>query len=274
MAKLFGDQTAVITGGSSGLGLALARTFLEQDAFVYLLARNAERLSAAADPLRREFSRVGTLSADVTCQTQVDAAFEQVRRERAGLKILINAAGLSHRAAILDTTPEQFQRLWDLNFLGAVRCTRAAADELIRSRGHLINIGSLACKIAPAYLGAYPASKFALAAYSQQLRLELGPQGLHVLLVCPGPIQRADAGTRYDADSAGLSDAARRPGGGAALKAIDPLALGRRIIRACERREAELVVPGKVRWLAALSDFAPEWGDWIVQRKTGGSGSQ
>jgi short-subunit dehydrogenase len=127
----------------------------------------------------------------------------------------------------------------------------------------------LASKIASAYLGAYPASKFAVAAYSRQLRLELAPRGLHVLLVCPGPLQRADAGTRYDDQAAGLPAAARRPGAGAQLKAIDPLALGQRIIRACQRREPELVVPGKVRWLAALSELAPSWGDWILRHKTG-----
>jgi short-subunit dehydrogenase len=268
MTKLFGDQTAVITGGTSGLGLALARTFLEHGAFVYLLARNVERLVLVADELRREFPRVGTLTADVTRQDDVDAAFAQVRQARPGLKILVNAAGISHRAAILQTTPEKFQELWELNFLGTVRCTRAAADELIRSQGHLINIGSLASKIAAAYLGAYPASKFAVAAYSRQLRLELGPRGLHVLLVCPGPLQRADAGTRYDDQAAGLPDSARRPGGGAQLKAIDPLALGQRIVRACQRREPELVVPSKVRWMAALSECAPSWGDWVLRRRT------
>jgi NAD(P)-dependent dehydrogenase (short-subunit alcohol dehydrogenase family) len=269
MARLFADQTVVITGGSSGLGLSLARTFLERGAFVYLLARNRERLDAAAALLIRDFSNVGTVAADVTCQAQVDAAFERVRSERPGINVLVNAAGMSHRAAILETTPEQFQRLWDLNFQGTVRCTRAAAGELLRSRGHLINIGSLASKIAAAYLGAYPASKFAVAAYTQQLRLELGPQGLHVLLVCPGPLRRDDAGTRYDDQASGLPDVARRPGGGVAVGAIDPAVLGRRIIRACERRQAELVVPGKVRWLAALSDCAPALGDWIVRRKTG-----
>jgi short-subunit dehydrogenase len=123
--------------------------------------------------------------------------------------------------------------------------------------------------VAGAYLGAYPASKFAVAAYSQQLRLELEPRGLHVLLVCPGPLQREDAGRRYDQQAQGLPAAARRPGGGARLKAIDPLALGQRIVRACQRRERELVVPGKVRWLAALAELSPAWADWLIRRKTG-----
>ncbi len=70
----------------------------------------------------------------------------------------------------------------DLNFTAAVRCTRAAASHLLKSKGHIVNIGSLASKSATKYLGAYPVSKHAIAAYSLQLRMELVPEGLHVLL--------------------------------------------------------------------------------------------
>ncbi len=103
------------------------------------------------------------------------------------LDVLVNNAGRSMRGKVLDTTPEQFRELMELNLIGLVRCTRAAAPHLLQQRGHVVNIGSLGAKSAARWLGAYPATKFAVAAYSQQLRLELGPQGLHVLLVCPGP---------------------------------------------------------------------------------------
>jgi short-subunit dehydrogenase len=268
MARLFADQAAVITGGSSGLGLAMARALLSEGAHVYLLARNRERLELACEELRRESTRVNTLVADVTSQSDVEQAFAEVRRHHASLKVLVNAAGLSHRGAILEITPEAFQSLWDLNFLGTVRCTRAAADDLLRAQGHLVNVGSLASKVVAPYLGAYPVSKFAVAAYTQQLRLELGPRGLHVLLVCPGPLRRNDAGRRYDDQAEGLPATARRPAAGARLKAIDPDVLARRIVLACRRHERELVVPGKVRWLAALNQLAPAWADWLIRRNT------
>ncbi len=164
MVKSFAGQTAVITGGSSGLGLAVARTFLKQDATICLMARNHATLAAVADELRREIAvcrrgtpsigRVETVAVDITCDEQVEAAFAEVRATCGSIDILINAAGISHRAAILDTTPEQFQSLWELNFLGTVRCMRAAAADLLQARGHLVNIGSLASKFAAAYLGA------------------------------------------------------------------------------------------------------------------------
>ena len=108
------------------------------------------------------------------------------------LDVLVNNAGRSMRGKVLDTTPEQFRDLMELNLIALVRCTRAAVPELLRRQGHVVNIGSLASKAASRWVGAYPATKHAVAAYSQQLRLELGPQGLHVLLVCPGPIERKD----------------------------------------------------------------------------------
>ena len=128
--------------------------------------------------------------------------------------MLVNNAGRTMRGKVLDTTPEQFRDLMELNLIALVRCTRAAAPHLLAERGHVVNIGSLAAKSAARWLGAYPATKFAVAAYSQQLRLELGPQGLHVLLVCPGPIQRSDTRLYPLCGLEDVPERARQPGGG------------------------------------------------------------
>jgi uncharacterized protein len=200
----------------------------------------------------------------------VERLAARVHSEWRRLDLLVNCAGRSSRGKIEETTPEQFQQLWDLNFLAAVRCTRALLPMLLESRGHVVQIGSLASKTASKYLGAYPASKFALAAYSQQLRLELHERGLHVLLVCPGPIAREDAGSRYAAEAGNLPAEARQPGGGAKLKGLDPELLAQQVLRACERRQPELVLPWKARLLFAISALWPRWGDWITNRMTGG----
>ena len=152
-----------------------------------------------------------------------------------------------------------------LNFLATVHCTRAALPHLLASQGHLVNIGSLAAKTAAPYLGAYPASKFAVAAYSQQLRLELGPQGLHVLLVCPGPILRADGGSRYDEQTAGLPPVARQAGGTSRLRPIPPARIASKVVRYCERRKPELVMPARVRLLLALAQLFPSLADKIIR---------
>jgi short-subunit dehydrogenase len=181
---------------------------------------------------------------------------------------MANIVGRSARGAILDTTPEMFRDMLELNFLSTVHGTRAAAPHLIKSGGHLVNMGSLAAKSAARFLGAYPVSKFPLAAYSQQLRYELGPQGVHVLLVCPGPMQRSDAGQRYDDQASDLPESARRPGGGVRVSGIPPAKLAERLLRACQRRVPELVVPTRARLLFAILQLWPSLGDRILLRMT------
>jgi uncharacterized protein len=131
-----------------------------------------------------------------------------------------------------------------------------------------VNIGSLAAKSASRWVGAYPATKHAVAAYSQQLRLELGPQGLHVLLVCPGPIAREGSRLYPLEGMEDVPERARHPGAGVRARAISPEALAKAILRACERRRPELVMPGYFRLLFALGHLSPRLGDWLVLRMT------
>ncbi len=277
------NKVALVTGASSGLGLAVSRRLFAAGASVVMVARDTGRLNAAADRVRLSGKKNATqaesnnaagqslaIAADITRQDEVDSLMRQTLDRFGRLDALVNCAGKSARGEILATTPEQFQELWELNFLALVRCTRAAVPSLLQTRGHVVNIGSLASKSGARFLGAYPASKFPVAAYSQQLRLELGPQGLHVLLVCPGPIRREEAGPRYEsAATKDLPAAAHLPGGGVKLKGIDPGRLAERILACCEGRKAELVMPAKARLLFALAQLSPSLGDWVLKKMTG-----
>ena len=262
------DKVAVITGGSAGFGRELAQAFVQQGARVALVARDAARLEATREEL-------GELAhpfvADVTQDSDVEQLVQQVTSQLGRVDALVNCVGKSTRGAVLDTTPDDFRQLFELNFLTAVRCTRVFAAALKETNGHIVNIGSLAAKSASRFIGAYPASKFPLAAYSQQLRLEINENasgaGVHVLLVCPGPIARPDAGERYE-EMKGVPAAARKPGGGVKLKGIDPAYLSRRVLRACEQRKLELIVPAKARALFLISQLSASWGDWLVKKMT------
>jgi short-subunit dehydrogenase len=218
--------------------------------------------------IRREGRSVLTVAADVTRQADVENLMRRTIDEFGRLDVLVNAAGRSARGQVIDTTPEEFAELLDLNFLSVVRCVRAAVPHLLQTSGHLVNIGSLAGKAAVRYVGAYPATKFALTAYTQQLRLELSPRGLHVLLVSPGPIARSDVTQRYADQVAGLPARARKPGAGVKFRAIRPENLSQAILRACERGRPELVYPPAVRLLLALGALSPRLGDWFVRRLT------
>jgi short-subunit dehydrogenase len=265
------DKVAIVTGGSAGLGRAVVERLADLGAKVAVVARGRERLEAFCNSLQARGADVLACGADITVQGEVDAAVSQTMDRFKRIDLMVNCAGRSTRAAILDTTPEELQALLEINFLATVRMTRACAAHLLAAGGHVVNIGSLASKTAGPFLGAYPATKHALAAYTQQLRLELGPRGLHVLLVCPGPIARDETGPRY-AERADVPAEARAPGGGAKVRAMDPLKLAGEILRACERRQAELVRPRRARVLFAAAALSPRLGDWLVRKFTGGEG--
>ena len=263
------NKVALVTGGSSGLGRVIAEAFAAAEAKVAIVGLEADAVRQAADEMRSAGRDVLGIHADITKQPDVDRMMAETLDRFGRLDVLVNNAGRSMRGKVLETTPEQFRELMELNLIALVRCTRAAVPHLLPNRGHVVNIGSLAAKSAARWVGAYPATKFAVAAYSQQLRLELGPQGLHVLLVCPGPIERKDARLYPLEGLEDVPESARKPGAGVRVRAIAPQQLAGAILRACERRRPELVIPGKARLLFAISQIWPSLGDWIVRRKSG-----
>ncbi len=264
------DKVVLVTGASQGLGREIARAFAAAGATVAAVARGEETLAATAAELNQQVpGTVVPLAADITRDADVANLFAEVRSRFGRLDVLVNNAGRSARKEILATSPADFHELMELNLYALVRCTQAAAELLLESHGSVVNIGSLASKSAARYLGAYPASKFAVAAYSQQLRLELGTRGLHVLLVCPGPIARDQVRT-YGAEQSGLPESAAKPGAGVQTKAIRPEELAARIVTAVERRQPELIMPAKARILFVLQALSARWGDWLVLKKTGG----
>ena len=104
-----------------------------------------------------------------------------------------------------------------------------------------------------------------------QLRLE-GPESIHYLFVCPGPIRRDDSGHRYAAEAAKLPQEAARPGAGVKLKGIPPEEIANRIRTACERRKADLVLPGKARLAFALAQLSPRLGDYLLKKFSSSKG--
>lgn len=258
------DKVAIVTGGSSGLGRAIARELVLAGAKVVIAARTADKLDAAAAELRAAGGDVLAVTADVCQQADVERLVRETIARFGRLDVLVNNAGRSARGEAIATPPEEFAAMMDLNLIALVRCTAAAMPHLLANRGHLVNIGSLAGKTAARYMGAYSATKHAVSAYSQQLRLELGPKGLHVLLVSPGPIARDEPRT-YSQDTS-LPASARKPGAGVKVSLIQPDWLARRILRSCEKRRPELVVPGKARLVFAISALWPGLGDWVIRK--------
>lgn len=266
------DKVVLVTGASQGLGFAISEAFARRGAQVVMVARSAETLQQAAQKLTDAGvpKAPHSQTCDVGNATAVAEMIAAVVAKFGRLDVLVNNVGQSARQDVLETSPEQFQELLNTNLITTVTCTLAALPHLEKTKGHVVNIGSLASRLALRYMGAYPAAKFAVAAYSQQLRLALQPQGIHVLLVMPGPIQRDKPRQYASSEESGIPDAANKPGGGAKTKAISPQQLAVQIVAACERRQAELITPGKARLLMIAGQISPRLGDWLLKKFSGG----
>lgn len=262
------EKVVLITGGSSGLGRELAEEFARVGAKIVLAGLEPELVAAAVAEMRENFPETLGLAVDVTDDEDVSRLLKEIKSRFGRLDVLVNAAGRTDRGKIAECTAEHFEKVMALNFIALARVTHTFLPLLLESRGHIINIGSLASKAASRWTGAYPASKHAVAAYSQQLRLELKDAGLKVLLVCPGPIRRETERLYPLAGLEDLPETARRPGAGVKVKSIPPEKLVAAILRAAEKGQPELVMPWKARILFTISQMCPRLGDWLILRNT------
>lgn len=177
---------ALITGASSGIGEALAYEAAKRGYNLCLMGRNAENLATVAQNCREIGSEVLEVIGDVSKREDCDRFVQEGLKVPGRLKVLINNAGISMRALFEHTEPEVLAKLMDTNFWGAVYCTKAALPELLKNKGSVVGISSIAgFKGLPGRTG-YSASKFAMHGFLESLRNENIEKGLHVLIACPG----------------------------------------------------------------------------------------
>src|SRR3990172_3364082 len=183
-------RTAIITGASSGIGQATARELAEERANIVLASRNRKKLEALALDLVSLPGRTLVVPTDVTDRLAVEALVRKTGEEFGGVDILINNAGAGLFAPIAGGNPENMRRPFEVHFWGAINCIQAAVPYMqAQGRGHIVNVASIAAKVAPPYLGMYSATKFALSAVSDSLRSELAGSGIGVSTVYPGLTQ-------------------------------------------------------------------------------------
>lgn len=180
-------QVVLITGGSRGLGLAMAREFAHQGCKVAICARNRDELEEARSLLREEGAEVLPVRCDVSDRHQVNEMVHQVRAYYRQIDILVNNAGEILVAPVENTTIEDFERAMTVMFWGVVYPTLAVLPEMrARRSGRIAAITSIGGKVSVPHLLAYSCAKFAAVAFSEGLRAELAPQGIQVTTIAPG----------------------------------------------------------------------------------------
>jgi NAD(P)-dependent dehydrogenase (short-subunit alcohol dehydrogenase family) len=181
------DQVALVTGGSRGLGLAMALTLAHGGAHVALVSRNRDELQVAAELVRRTGREALVVPTDVGSVDQVRAMVRTVHEHFGRLDVLVNGAGVNYRKASTDFTEEEWDRLIAVNLKGAFfACQSAAAVMQPQRRGKIINLGSLAFEITVPNVALYAISKGGMRQMTRALAVEWAKDGINVNAIAPG----------------------------------------------------------------------------------------
>jgi len=252
------DKVVVITGGSRGLGLVMARQLARQGARLALIARSREELDEARRQVEELGGKVLTIACNVGVREDIVAAIELILDHYGHIDVLINNAGVISVGPLEHMRVEDFRESLDVHFWGPLYTIWTVLPHMRdRGEGRIVNISSLGGKIAVPHLLPYCAGKHALAGLSEGLGHELRKDGILVTTVYPGLMR---TGSPPNVDVKGQRDkeyAWFAIGDSLPLLAIDAERAARRILDACRRGQPRLIITPQARVLAILNEVAP-----------------
>lgn len=259
----FKDKVVVITGSSSGIGLACAEEFASQGANLVLAARSYVSLCELARDLEVKYKiRAIAVECDVTQEESCKQLIGQAVSTFKGIDILVNNAGISMRSLFIDADLSVLRRLMDVNFWGTVYCTKYALPYLIKSQGSLVGVSSIAGYQGLPGRSGYSASKFAMQGFLSVVRLENMHNKLQVLIACPGftasNIRKValDRSGKEQGES-NMEEASMMSAGEVAFE----------IVKAVADRKRTLVLTREGKLTVFLSKFFPAFLDKMVYKR-------
>jgi len=247
-------KTALITGGSSGIGFALADELVRRGVNVILVARRIELLKEAKSKLEeltdtKDSVSIKIVSADISSIHSVRIAEEDIGRNFSNIDLLINSAGVVKPALLEDLTDEDINNQIQINLLGMINVTRQFLKHLPEG-GAVINISSALGLFGMAGYTAYSASKFGIIGFSDALRRELKSRKISVHVVCPSDVDTPQFKQEHE-DMPGWMKTESRP------KAVSPVVVAKKILRGAKRGKFYILPSGMVKLLVIFLRFFP-----------------
>lgn len=262
-AQLSG-KIAVITGGSMGIGEALAKLFVEEGASVVLTSRDQARLEAARARIGQP-DKTLALTCDVRNREEIDRVLSLTLHNFGRVDIWVNNAGHGMNDSVEMMDRDAYRRMFDTNLFGAIDGMQAAIPAMKRQgAGVIINLSSVAGHIPLPYAAAYSATKFAMNAIGKAARVELQGTGVHVLTVCPGYIA-----TNFDVNKAPGREPRRL--NSASQKGATAELVARDILNGYLKGKREVYTPQYYWWVAKMYQLFPSLVEWGMARRLKGS---
>lgn len=258
MSSFFSNKVVAITGGTDGIGKALVEMLLMQGAKVATCGRNHDKLyqlqsGFASYPLH-------TIVADVANENDCRRFIESTNKVFGGIDVLVNNAGISMRALLKETSVDVIRKVMDINFFGAVYCTRFALQSIIDRKGTIVGISSIAGYRGLPGRSGYSASKFALQGWLEAIRTELMDDGVHVMWVCPGFTASNIRNAALDKDGKAQAESPLDES-----KLMSAEACARHILEAVEHRKRTLVLTFDGKRTVLINKLFPGWADKLVR---------
>ena len=257
-SKFFKDKIALITGGSRGLGLAIARQICARGGKVALIARDAEELARAKTELDRLATDVLTIPCDLLESAQIQSAVQQMLQHFSKIDILINNAGTIEIGPLAHMQLKDFDRAMRLHFWAPFILYLLVAPHMrAKGGGRIVNISSIGGKIAVPHMAAYAASKFALAGFSDAMRPELAQDNIYVTTVTPGLMRTgSQIHAKFKGDRAAeyrwFDWSTKIP-----FASISAERAARKILNACRHGKPALIIPCSAYFIIAANALFP-----------------
>lgn len=253
-------KNVLITGGSRGLGLVMARQLVQQGAHLAICSRDAEELNRTHQDLSAYGQKVFTTTCDVTSQSEVESMIRQVRDHFGSIDVLINNAGVIQVGPFENMTLQEYDEAMQTHFYAPLYTVLAVAPEMQqRKQGRIVNISSFGGKVSAPHLLPYCASKFALVGFSKGLRAELSKDDVWVTTVCPGLIRTGSPRNvivkgQHESEYNWFKTSDSIP-----LLSASAESAARQIIDALKHGDAELVITVPAKVATVVHELFPEF---------------